>query len=164
MIVFDSSTLILLAKIDLLREIVSHFEVIITKEVEKESTKKECFDAKLIAKLIKKKSIEVKETTSEKGKERLRQDFNIEKGEASALLLAKMKSCSLATDDGPTIKACKIMNVRFITAIHFLIREYKNRSLDVDTALVKLEKLRKYGRYNPRIIEDASKRIKGGIV
>lgn len=111
MIVFDSSTLILLAKIELLRQIVSRFTVIITKEIEKESIRKECFDAKLTARLIKEKNIELEEVTSEKSKEKLRKDFNIEMGEASALLLAKIKNCPLATDDGPTIKACKIMNL-----------------------------------------------------
>jgi len=163
MIIFDSSTLILLAKIELLRQIVSHFEVIITKEVEKESTRKECFDAKLIARLIKEKNIKVEGVTSQKSKEKLRKDFNIEMGEASALLLAKIKDCPLATDDGPTIKACKIMNVKFVTAIHFLIKEYESKLLNMDIALIKLEKLKKYGRYNLRIIEDAYKRIKGGV-
>ena len=163
MIIFDSSTLILLAKIELLRQIVSHFKVIITKEVEKESTRKECFDAKLIAILIKEKNIEVEEVTSEKSKEKLRKDFNIGMGEASALLLAKIKNCPLATDDGPTIKTCKIINIKFVTAIHFLIKEYEGKSLNVDTALIKLQKLKNYGRYNLRIIEDAYERIKGGV-
>ena len=161
MIVFDSSTLILLAKIELLRQIVSRFTVIITKEVEKESTRKECFDAKLIARLIKEKNIVVEEVTSKKSKEKLRKDFNIEIGEASALLLAKIKNCPLATDDGPTIRACKIMNIKFVTAIHFLIKECESKSLSMDTALIKLEKLKKYGRYNLRIIEDVYKRIEG---
>ncbi|MCD6082841.1 hypothetical protein J7J59_01825 [Candidatus Aerophobetes bacterium] len=161
MIVFDSSTLILLAKIELLRQIVSRFTVIITKEVEKESTRKECFEAKVIARLIKEKKIVVEEVTSKKSKEKLRKDFNIELGEASALLLAKIKNCPLATDDGPTIRACKIMNIKFVTAIHFLIKECESKSLSMDTALIKLEKLKKYGRYNLRIIEDVYKRIEG---
>jgi len=96
MIVFDSSTLILLAKIDLLERITSRFKVIITKEVKKESVNKECFDAKLIGRLIKEKKIKVGGITRERDKEKLEQDFNIEEGEASALLLAKAKNCPLA--------------------------------------------------------------------
>lgn len=53
------------------------------------------------------------------------------------------------------------MNVKFVTAIHFLIKEYESKSLNMDTALIKLEKLKKYGRYNLRIIEDVYKRIEG---
>jgi len=159
MIVFDSSTLILLAKIDLLRRITTRFKVIITKEVEKESVNKECFDAKLIGRLIKEEKIKVDRITRERDKEKLEQDFNIEEGEASALLLAKTKNCPLATDDGPTIKACKVINIEFITAIHFLIRAYKD-NLGEDIAFAKLEKLKKYGRYSSRIIDDAYKKIK----
>ena len=75
-------------------------------------------------------------------------------------MLAKAKNCPLATDDGPTIKACKIINIEFITAIHFLIRAYKDNILGEDIAFAKLEKLKKYGRYSSRIIDDTYKKIK----
>jgi len=52
MIIFDSSTLILLAKVELLKEIVRQLEMVIPREVERESTVKDTFDAKLIKKLI----------------------------------------------------------------------------------------------------------------
>lgn len=162
MIIFDSFTLILLAKVELLKEIVRQLEVIIPGEVEEESTVKDTFDAKLIRKLIKDGKIRVAKVRAKGGKKKLKDDFNLGEGEASALLFAKDKGSPLATDDGPTIKACKILDVKFITAIHFLIRIYKKGFLSKDMALAKLEKLEKYGRYSSRIIDDAYRRIKGG--
>lgn len=162
MIIFDSSTLILLAKIELLKEIARQLEVVISTEVERESTVKDTFDARLIKKLIEDGKIRVAKVEKEKEKKKLKDDFNIGEGEISALLLAKNKNFPLATDDGPTIKACKILDVKFTTAIHFLIRTYERNILNKDIALAKLEKLEKYGRYSSRIIDDASRRIKGG--
>jgi len=162
MIIFDSSTLILLAKIELLKEIARQLEVVISTEVERESTVKDTFDARLIKKLIEDGKIRVAKVEEEKEKKKLKDDFNIGEGEISALLLAKNKNFPLATDDGPTIKACKILDVKFTTAIHFLIRTYERNILNKDIALAKLEKLEKYGRYSSRIIDDASRRIKGG--
>ena len=40
-------------------------------------------------------------------------------GEAEALALALRRKLPLAVDDLPTIKACKILNHKFTTAIHF---------------------------------------------
>lgn len=162
MIIFDSSTLILLAKIELLKEIARQLEVVISTEVERESTVKDTFDARLIKKLIEDGKIRVAKVEKEKEKKKLKDDFNIGEGEISALLLAKNKNFPLATDDGPTIKVCKILDVKFTTAIHFLIRTYERNILNKDIALAKLEKLEKYGRYSSRIIDDASRRIKGG--
>ncbi len=162
MIIFDSSTLILLAKVELLKEIVRHLEVVISREVEVESTVKDTFDAELIKKLIEDGKIRVEKVKGKRREKKLKDDFSIGEGEVSALLLAKDKGSPLATDDGPTIKACKILDVRFTTAIHFLIGTYGDGILSKDIALVKLEKLEKYGRYSSRIIDDASRRIKGG--
>jgi len=162
MIIFDSSTLILLAKVELLKEIAKQLEVVIPREVERESTVKNTFDAKLIKKLIEDGKIKVAKVRGEKEKKKLTVDFNIGEGEASALLLARDKSSPLATDDRPTIKACKILDVKFTTTIHFLVGIYEKGALSKDMALAKLEKLEKYGRYSSRIIDDTSRRIKGG--
>ncbi len=93
---------------------------------------------------------------------KVRIDFKIHTGEAEALCLAKEKECPLAVDDLLTIKACKIMNQSFLTAIHFLINITEEKRIDNQIALAKLEKISFYGRYNRRITGDALKRIKGG--
>ena len=57
--VFDASTLILLSKIELLRQITKDVRVIIPEKVKAECFVKESIDAVLIATLIREKKIEV---------------------------------------------------------------------------------------------------------
>ena len=160
-IVFDSSTAILLAKIQLLSDITKKLKVIFPETVEDETTKKkDSFDSKLILKLINEKSIRIVKADKSKAN-KLIQDFNIELGEAEALELAKEKKCAIATDDGPSIRVCKIFDIKFITAIHFLIQFYKNGLLEKDIALEKLKILESYARYDYDIIKDAKSRIEG---
>ncbi len=162
MIGFDSSTLILLAKSHLLKETLQDFEIIITDIVKKECTVKDTFDAKFIHTLISTDDIKVEKGFAKKEINRMMKDFHINSGEASALLLAKKREILLATDDGLTIKACKILNVPFLTAIHFLLHIFESGIIpDPEMALVKMEKLATFGRYHHRIIESAIRRIKG---
>lgn len=161
-VVFDASTLILLAKIELLRELAGEIKIIISEKVKAECLAKEGIDAKLIATLIKEKKIEVKKTGNAEIIKKIQRDFRIDAGEAESLLLARKMECPLAVDDGPTIKACKVLGQQFITAIHFLLNLALNNKLQLPISLAKLEKLSIYGRYSKRIIEDATKRLKGG--
>lgn len=89
-------------------------------------------------------------------------DFNINKGEAETLAIAKNKNLGIATDDRPTIKACKILDIKFATAIHFLIKLYEKGKLTKDMALEKLKNLENYGRYKEEILVNARKEIEGG--
>ena len=163
MIVFDSSTLILLAKIELLNEISKEIQIIVTSEVKTETTqKKVLFDAQIIRGLIEQDIIKVEEVKDARHIARLKKDFNIANGEASSLILSKKKGIILATDDGAAIKAAKILGVHFTTAIDFLVRAYEKGILTKKISIAKLEKLSKYGRYTSRIIEDAFGRLKEG--
>ena len=160
-IVFDASTLILLAKIELLREITEEINVIIPEKVKSECLLKEGMDATLISTLIRETKIIVKKAGNAEAIKKIQHDFRIGTGEAEALWLARRLDCAIAVDDGPTIKACKVIGQRFITAIHFLLNLVSENRLELPMALVKLEKLSIYGRYNRRIIEDATRRLKG---
>lgn len=161
--VFDASTLILLAKIKLLRELAGEIKIIISEKFKAECLAKDGIDTKLIATLIKEKKIEVKKTGNAEIIKKIQLDFRIDTGEAEALLLARKMECPLAVDDGPTIKAaCKVLGQQFITAIHFLLNLALKNKLQLPIALAKLEKLSIYGRYSKRIIEDATSRLKGG--
>ncbi|MEW6110240.1 MAG: hypothetical protein AB1632_13900 [Nitrospirota bacterium] len=161
--VFDSSTLILLAKIEILRSVSEDFRIIIPEMVKKECIVKDSFDSKLISSLIAEGDIEVLKMTKRETIKTLCTDFRIHAGEAEALALAIHKNIPLAVDDLPTIKACKILNRSFTTAIHFLLKIAVSGKINRNTALVKLEKLSFYGRYNRRIIDDAYSRLKGGV-
>lgn len=161
-IVFDSSTLILLAKVEILNIISEDIQIIVPEMVRSECAGKDLFDAKLISSLIKNGKIKVASVTKKESVEKLCKDFKIHIGEAEALVLALKKKLPLAVDDLPSIKACKILNHKFTTAIHFLINVTENGKINEDMAFVKLEKLSLYGRYSKRILEDATKRLKGG--
>ncbi|MEW6417812.1 MAG: hypothetical protein AB1480_06795 [Nitrospirota bacterium] len=161
-IVFDSSTLILLAKIEILNIISEDIHIIIPEMVRSECTGKDLFDAKLISSLIENGKIKVASLAKKESVEKLCRDFKIHIGEAEALALALKKKLPLAVDDLPSIKACKILNHKFTTAIHLLINVTENGKIKEDMAFVKLDKLSFYGRYSKRILEDATKRLKGG--
>ncbi len=160
-IVFDSSTLILLAKAELLEALCRDIQIVIPQKVRKECTIRDVFDARMIASYIEKNRIRVIEA-DKKLSLTLKRDFKIHSGEAEALALSVRKELPLAVDDLLTIKACKILGIQFTTAIHFLIELSQKGRIDLEMAMVKLEKLSRFGRYNKRIISDAEKRLKGG--
>jgi len=147
-IIFDSSTLILLAKISLLRAVTEKFECVITEEVKRESTRKSSFDAKMITELIKENKIKIEKS---KRRKRLEYEFNLGAGESSAISPAHFKKTIVATDGKPTINACKILNIRFVTAIDFVIRAFEKSEIGKDDARIKINKLDEYGRYDRNI-------------
>jgi predicted nucleic acid-binding protein len=104
-IVFDSSTLILLAKAELLRMVVGRSTVPIPSRVRAECLVKDSFDAILIGELVKEGKVTVEKVDADKATEKLMADFRLARGEAESLYLAMMKRCLLAVDDGVDIKA-----------------------------------------------------------
>ena len=163
MVVFDSSTLILLGKINILREAAEQVDIVIPEKVREECLAKKSPDALLIGALIEERKIKIEKVASRKAIRKLCADFRIETAEAEAFYLAKKRGCPLAVDDGPTIKACKILGHKFVTAIHFLVDMAIREEINLTTALAKLEKLSMYGRYSTRIIQDAGVRMKGEV-
>ncbi len=163
MFIFDASTLILLAKIELLGKLAKEKDIVITETVEREATiKKDTFDSKLIRSLIDEGSISVELVEKNSIIEDLMRDFNMDKGEASTLALyQEMEGELLATDDGQLIKAAKVLGIPFASSVAFLIRANQKGLLEEDIALEKLRKLEKYGWYKERIIKDAESKIRG---
>ncbi len=163
MFIFDASTLILLAKIELIGKLAKETDIVITETVEREATiKKDTFDSKLIRSLIDEGSISVELVEKNSIIEDLMRDFNMDKGEASALALYQEREGELlATDDGQLIKAAKVLGIPFASSVVFLIRANHKGLLEEDMALEKLRKLEKYGWYKERIIKDAESKIRG---
>ncbi len=90
-------------------------------------------------------------------------DFNIDEGEAEAIILALQKKGALvATDDRNAIRACKLMKINFTTAIAILLRTFEKNLINYNDAIFKLNKLVLIGRYKKFIVQDAYKRLKGG--
>lgn len=165
MIVFDASTLILLSKIEMLRDVLADMDAVIPKVIEDEATSQASRpDAQLIRRCIEDGMIQVRDPKEIKKVDlaKLLRDFHLSKGEATALLLAQRWDGRLATDDGPAIKACKVFGIPFATAMNLLVQAALNGRIPRDTALTKLELLNLAGRYEMRIVEDARQRIQGG--
>jgi len=165
MLIFDSSTLILLAKIEILELFIVDFQgdIIIPERVKYEVTRKNGEENILITQLIKDRKLKVLKAKNREKIKKLMEDFNIERGEAKAIVLALQKGCRVvATDDRNAIRACKILKIDFVTAVTFLIRAFEKGLIDRDIALAKLNKLKFIGRYGEEIIKDALEKIKGG--
>jgi len=159
-IVFDASTLILLAKVDLLQGVAEKMNIVIPRQVKEEAlAKPQLYDAQLIDRMIKDGKIEVPEEVSAANTKTIREQFRIDVGEAAALFLAKEKGWILGIDDGPGIRAAKILGVPFVTAIHVLTGFYEQGYINSQSAMAKLESLEQWGRYHVQIIEDARSRI-----
>lgn len=162
MVILDASTLILLAKSDLLALLVEKTRIVIPPEIQREAVaRKDLYDARMIEELLRRGHIQVAKYHRPVQRKHIQVDFGLEGGEAAALLLAKEKDEPLGTDDGPAIKAAKIMGVPFFTAVHVLLELYEKRRINQQAALAKLERLQKIGRYSAQILEDARNRIKG---
>jgi predicted nucleic acid-binding protein len=164
MILLDASTLILLAKIEMLDIFVTDFEkkVAISDKVEEEVLEGSSPDAPLIARLVEERGIDVLRAKDKKLVRKLMEDFNIDEGEAETLTLAIEKKASLvATDDKNAIRACKIMKLDFTTAIAILVRACERNLIQADEALAKLQKLQSFARYKKTIIETARNQIEG---
>ena len=166
MLVFDSSTLILLAKIDLLDIFIEDFsgQAAIPPAVRSEVLTGGKGETAQISNLINEEKIKVRKVKNQRLAEKLADDFNLGRGEAEALALALQEEAKLvATDDRNAIRAAKMLKIDFVTAIAFVVRAYEKKLIDSDEANLKIEKLRLIGRYSKRITEDALERImKGG--
>ena len=162
MLVSNTSTLILLAKITVLEKTLETFgEVVIPKKVFEEIVeKRELFDSQLILKQIENKKIIIKEIKTKDITQILSQ-FRLDEGEAAAYAIyTKGKYKALLTDDKELIKLCRIENIPFITAMAIVIRLNEKNILTKEEALEKLEALYKVGRYSKEIYEFFKQEVK----
>ena len=158
--VLDASTLILLAKSDLLSVLAESTQLNIPEEVRQEAlARKGSYDALMIEQMIRSEKILVSRSVRADRRKQVQADFGLEAGEAAALVLAKESGQPVGTDDGPAIKAAKIIGVAFFTAIHVLLELREKGRINGEAALAKLDILQKVGRYSVQILEDARKRI-----
>jgi predicted nucleic acid-binding protein len=166
MIIFDSSTSILLAKIDMLEIFIAnyHGKVLIPEKVKSEICSKGREETPILIKLIKDYKINMLKVRDKRQIKKLMKDFSIDLGEAEVLLLALQEGANIvATDDRNAIRACKMLKLDFATAVCFLIRSFEKGLIEKNEALLKLQKLQSIGRYSRAIIENATEQIKGGV-
>jgi predicted nucleic acid-binding protein len=163
MLIFDASTLILTAKMELLDALFasSSFEVAVPTEVEKECCRiKKTLDALQIQKAIDDSRIRVIAVSDRKLVAKLEHDFSLGRGEAEAIALAVLKKADvLAIDDKNGINACKLLSIRFTTAAGMLVRCREKHLLSREEALSRVGLLEKFGRYKRSILDDVRARL-----
>jgi len=128
-----------------------------------EARAKHSDDAVAIAILL--ENGDIRRDSMGEGLDSLTRDFNLHAGEAEAVLLAQRRSAICGTDDGRAIRCCKVLGVSFTTAIGLLVALAEAGELESALASERLQKLQRFGRYHPRILEDAALRIRavGGM-
>jgi len=162
MIVFDASTLILVAKIELLDRLLRSFSmpVAVPAEVARECCGgKKALHALVIQRAIDDSRIRVVTIANPAMMRKLSRDFSLGQGEAEAIVLSSREDALLAIDDKSSINACKFLGVAFTTAIALLLRSREKELLSRDEALLRLEQLARHGRYKEVIIKDARRRL-----
>ena len=161
-VVFDTSTLILLAKIDLLHLITRHVRTLIPLEVQQESLRKpDLLDARHIQRLIDDNAIQVSSQRERRLARQLEEDFHLGRGEAACIALARRYRWTVASDDAQAIKTCQAIGLPFVTALLFLVRSYEKKFIGQEMALAKLEKLQRYGWYDLGLLTRVSLQIGG---
>ena len=163
MIVFDASTLILLAKVNLLDLFLDTYpaEAVIPQAVETECMASPTRpDTTFIRERIQERRVRVDSVQGAAAVNRLIDDFRLGHGEAEAVVMALERQARLvATDDRNAIRACKRLGLKFTTAIGVLIRMREKGVIPIDAALRYLEGLAMYGRYHRVILDDARRRL-----
>jgi predicted nucleic acid-binding protein len=157
-LVLDASTAILLAKIGLLRELAGFGELWMAGIAFGEATIKDVDDARLIRKLSEEGLIQRAGAKSEKAG--LEKDFRLDEGEAETIALARRMGAIAATDDGPAIRCLKVLGLPFTSAIALLAAMTEAGTVAPELALELLAKLERFGRYDTRILEAVSRRIR----
>ena len=163
MIAIDSSSLILMAKIDILDKIIKNLKkkLALTEEVYRECTiKTEAYDAKIIKKRVEEKAILKKEIKNSTLYQKIRKDFNLGKGEAEAIVFCLENRISLITDDKKSMNACKVLKIEFTTALNLLIMLYKKKLIKKDEADSYLKRFEKFGRYTNEVLQRAKEDLK----
>ena len=166
MFIFDASTLILIAKAELLEPFLAgiELEVAIPPQVERECCGiKKTLDALLIQKALDDSRIRVVAVKNRKLVARLQADFGLGRGEAEAIALAHLEEAQiLGIDDKNGINACKLLGIGFTTALGILVRSHEKGLIEGSAASAKLAILARQGRYKGSIIEEARKKLEDG--
>lgn len=161
MFISNTSTLILLAKVNALTLLLDNVKrIIIPKIVYEEIKSKGSFEVMLIKKEIEENRIKIVDIDKKLYEDIIKQ-FKLDEGEAAAYALFKKENGkALFTDDGELIKLCKIEKVPFIVAMAVIVKLFKKGKIKKNEALEKLSRLYGYGRYSEEIYEYFKSEVK----
>jgi len=160
----DSSSLILLAKSGLIDCLVKNSGILITKSVYKEAIEKGKIkgyqDSYKLEKLLQESKIKIKEP-SEKTRRKIESLCSLYLGEKDTIALALDEKIPVICDDKKGINACKILGIRFTTALNILLSLSRKERISKNNAFDALEKLKEFGWYGHGLLEAIEKEIKG---
>lgn len=161
-IVLDSSSLILIAKTGVLDKIIRYLQnITITEQIYNESTLgKDTFDAKIIKKRVEETVIGKKAIKDFAIYQKIKDDFNLGKGEAEAITFCLENNVGLVTDDKKAMNACRILKIKFTTVLNLLIRLHKKDLISDVEFEVYFKKLDKFGRYSNEILQKYKEDLK----
>lgn len=152
LVISDSSSLILLAKSDLIKTVSKLFDIKIPGEVYKESVtegkKKQREDAFIIEREIQNHRIDIVKTEHKEKINEVIRSFNLGKGEQESIALyLQLGADLLLTDDKKAITTSRVLKIRWATVPNLLPLLIQLNEIKRDKALDSLAKLQKYGRY-----------------
>lgn len=160
LIVVDSSSLILLAKLEWLGKLAGQYErVLIPAAVFEEvvgtgKNKKTFFDALLVEKRVQEGALVVKTVKSPEATEELMETFGLGLGESETLALAlESKAGVVALDDGKAMKAARVLGLPFITTLTFVLQLLFSGNIRAPEATQTVNKLAAWGWYSGELIE-----------
>lgn len=161
-VISDSSSLILLAKAEILNKFLEGKKIYITEIVELEAIEKGKekgkADAYLLEKLKSDGKIKVKKPSKEK-LNKISEWFNLYKGEKEAVSLALELELPLICDDKKAFNACEVMNIKHTTALNVLFALFKKRKISKAKAKSSLKKLEEFGWYDQELIQKTKSKI-----
>ncbi|MBI5392531.1 hypothetical protein HZA96_01555 [Candidatus Woesearchaeota archaeon] len=162
MLISNTSTLILLAKVNNLKLFLEKYgKVEIPNEVHIElMVKSSQYDTMMIRKEIECKNILIIKNNVKNVQEILG-EFNLDLGEAAAYMLyEKNKHKAILTDDYELIKLCRLQEIPFLCAMAIIVKMYEDKYLSKEEAETKIKRLYEVGRYSKMIKEYYLEKVK----
>jgi predicted nucleic acid-binding protein len=161
-IVSDTSPLILLAKLALLDLVCSRWHWVVTEDVAWEATRRQDLpDAKYIQHLMDQGRIRAEKISAKKIHD-FQTMWGLDRGESSALILARDAKALFATDDYQAMRMARTLNVPFTTTVFLILALRKERVLEESLAVTKLDALKQHGWIKENLIEEAKRLAHGG--
>lgn len=161
-IICDASSLILLAKVNLLSAFVERNEAIVPEVVYKEVVRGEDKgrkDSLVTKKLVAEKKITIK-APDKKTKEKIKELFNLQQGELEVITLGVKEKSVILTDDKKCINAAKALELEFITSLDVITALCKKGGISKKNALECISRLNEYGWYSKNLIKSYQEALK----
>lgn len=154
-IISDASSLILLAKVNMLETFVNRNDVSTSKVVYEEVVKgkeKGREDSMLVERLVQEDKLKLK-APSKSVKNKIENLFNLKKGELEVVSLAYKTKHTILTDDKKCINAAKALGIDFITSPDVVTTLHKKGAINKEKAIECIDKLEEYGWYTRDLIK-----------